>query len=100
MWRADGAPEDKRAAEWLRSTAAKGFIEFIADSVGTEISRIVKREKTKEWRNQRCDMGALADCYGLRQIPLTSVPRPRQCDLPGGSGEAEQQADRCSSRQH
>lgn len=47
MWRAEGSPEDKRPAEWLRSAAAKGFVEFIADSVGVGISHIIKTVKGK-----------------------------------------------------
>jgi hypothetical protein len=43
-----GRIEDaKRPAEWLRSTQAQGFVEFIADSLGVGISHIIKTTKGK-----------------------------------------------------
>ncbi len=36
LWKAEGAEESRKPAQWLRSVEAKRFIEFLADSLGLD----------------------------------------------------------------
>ncbi len=45
MWKAGGAPKDRKAYEWLRGADAQRFVEFLQDSSESGNSRLTKTRK-------------------------------------------------------